>query len=536
MTFARGQQRVDGPHPPEAGRTSSDSRAGGDWPRSIADSYDAIVIGTGLGGLTAAAILARSGKRVLAVERHDRVGGYAHSFRRGPYLFDAAVHLVGGCENDNLIDRLLRSLAIRDRCDFVAVDPCYQTCFPDFTLAAPTGLHAFATAYQKAFPAEVNGIQGFLEECSAARLATSRLLAGERSMAGTPPTGLLQALQSRRRSTVDDVLTEHITDPRARAALTTLWPYVGLPPQRLSFLYWASMLMSYVEDGAYYCRGTFQILANALADVVRESGGDVALRVSVRRIALDASGVAGVVLEDGRTVAARTVLSNADARQTVDELVGRHHFPARYQRSMSRLHPSLSALVAYVATDLPSESLPKAHETFYFADWDHEVSYTSSLAGAPSWFTLTVPTSIDPELAPPGESLIVFTTLVPFDAVTNWRDVKKLYKRRIIGAIGAKIPQLAKHLKLIEVGTPHTMLRYTRNSAGALYGWELTPSQIGPGRPSVDPPIPGLFLAGHWTQPGGGVYGVVTSGVLAARAILGLGTEAALWRSLARAS
>jgi len=544
MAPASRQQRVDDPRPSENSQAapdpgvSEDTRPAGSGDgidAAVAGTYDAIVIGTGLGGLTAAAILARSGKRVLAVERHDRVGGYAHSFRRGPYLFDAAVHLVGGCEGGYLIDRLLRGLGVRDRCDFAPVDPCYQTHFPDFSLSAPTGLHQFTGAHQRAFPDDASGIQTFLEECSEIRTDTSRLLAGERPESRGTALQRFNALQNRRKSTVADVMNTHVAGARARAALTTLWPYVGLPPQRLSFVYWASMLMSYVDEGAYYCRGTFQVLANTLADVVRESGGDVALRCQVRKIDIDASGVAGIVLDDGRRIAGRTVLSNADARQTVDELVGREHFPARYQRGMNRLQPSLSALVAYLATDVPTDALPEAHESFYYTSWDHEASYAECLTGAPSWFTLTVPTAIDPDLAPAGESLIVFTTLVPFDAAANWREVKKSYKQWIIDAIGAVVPGLSSHLKLIDVGTPQTMQRYTRNSAGALYGWALSPSQIGPGRPSVDPPVPGLYLAGHWTQPGGGVYGVVTSGVLAARAILGHATEDALWRSLERA-
>lgn len=496
------------------------------------DSYDAVVVGTGLGGLTAAAILARSGKRVLAVERHDRVGGYAHSFRRGPYHFDAAVHLVGGCERGGLIDRLLRALAVRERCDFAAVDPCYATHFPDFALSAPTGLHEFTRTYQHAFPADATGIERFLGECATIRGETQRLLGGAESPVEAGSLSRFPSLQKYRRATVSDVLGAHVADRRAAAALTTLWPYVGLPPTRLSFLYWAAMLMSYVEDGAYYCRGTFQNLACSLADVVRESGGEVALRTAVAKIAVDADGVCGVVLQNGRRITARTVLSNADARQTIEDLVGREHFPARYGRALGRLRPSLSALVAYIATDLGAASLPTAHETFHFETWDHEESYATSIAGRPSWFTLTIPTLVDPDLAPAGDSLIVFTTLVPFEAVANWRDAKKACTEHILAALARRLPELGSHVKLLEVGTPHTMRRYTRNSAGALYGWELSPSQIGPGRPAVDAPIPGLYLAGHWTQPGGGVYGVVTSGLLAARSILGHASDDALWRSL----
>ncbi len=497
------------------------------------DCYDAVVVGTGLGGLTAAAILARSGKKVLAVERHDRVGGYAHAFRRGPYLFDAAIHLVGGCENDGFIDKVLTSLSVRDRCEFAAIDPCYQANFPDLHLSAPSGLEELIASYQNAFPRDAGGIAQFLRECSTIRAETRQLLAGEGSAADAVTLESFPSLRRYRRATVSDVLDTLVRDPHARAALTTLWPYLGLPPGRLSFLYWASMLMSYIEDGAYYCKGTFQTMATALADAVREAGGEVALRTSVREITVDSSGVRGVVLENGRRITANTVVSNADARQTV-QLVGDEHFPAGYRRSMNRLRPSLSALVAYIATDLPADKLPSAHETFYFDSWDHERSYETSVGGKPSWFTLTIPTSVDPSLAPAGESLIGFTTLLPFDAVTDWREAKAVYTDRILAAVDSKVPGLSSHLKMLEVGTPHTMQRYTHNSVGAIYGWELTPNQTGPGRLAVDPPVPGLYLAGHWTQPGGGVYGVVTSGVLAARAILGHETEDDLWRSLER--
>jgi len=499
------------------------------------DAYDAIVVGSGIGGLTAAALLARGGRRVLVVERHDRPGGYAHSFRRGPYLFDSAVHLVGGCEPDfgprpGLIHQLLSSVGVRERCDFARVDPCYAVDYPGFGFRVSSGLESFAAAHIEAFPSQEDGIRAFLAECARIRDETSTALG---SLECDPADARrFPSLRAYRRATVDDVLSHHVSDPQLRALLTTLWPYLGLPPGRLSFLYFAAMLMSYIADGAYYCRGTFQRMADALVEAVRGAGGEILYNSSVRRIRVADGRVAGVVLENGQRVEAPLVVSNADARQTVEELVGEVAFGATYRRALQRLRPSLSALVAYLALDdgvVPAET---AHETFVYTSWDHEVSYQSSLQGAPSWLSATLPSRVDPSLAPEGETLMIVTTLVPFD-VASWRKDKGRFEDFLLVALEKRWPGLRRGIKMIEVGTPRTMERYTRNSDGAIYGWDLSPKQIGPRRLRQRTPIEGLYLAGHWTQPGGGIYGVVTSGVQAAREILGHDTDAALWAALA---
>jgi phytoene desaturase len=499
-------------------------------------SYDAIVVGSGIGGLTTAALLARAGRSVLVVERHDRPGGYAHSFRRAGYLFDSAVHMVGGCERGDgprpgLIHQLLETLEVRDRCDFERLDPCYAVHLPDFEFRVSSGLDRFASAYVEEFPAEKDGIHGFLAECERMRDETREAM-GSAALESRDGPARFPSLRNYRRATVQDVLESHVSDERLRSLLTALWPYLGLPPSRLSFVYWAAMLMSYVADGSYYCRGTFQRLADSLADAVRASGGELLFNNSVRRIRVSGGCTQGIVLENGQKIDAPLVVSNADARQTVEELVGEVEFGERYLRSIEHLRPSVSALVGYLATDLDLSDRALAHESFVYESWDHDRSFATSMAGEPSWFSVTVPTRSDPSLAPPGTSLLVLTTLVPYEAVSSWRDQKRRYEEMLLVGVEKRFPGLRARLDFVEVGTPRTMERYTRNSAGAIYGWDLSPDQIGPSRPRQRTPIEGLFLAGHWTRPGGGIYGVVTSGIQAARSILGFGRDDELWESL----
>ena len=291
------------------------------------------------------------------------------------------------------------------------------------------------------------------------------------------------------------------------------------------------MLMSYVADGTWYCKGTFQRLANALADTVTEAGGEVLLRSPVRRIRTAGGAVEGVVLENGQAIAADTVVSNADARQTVEELCGQAAFAPSRVRRIQRLTPSVSAFVVYAASRMhlaPGTS----HENFAYDTWDHDRAFRAVLSGEPRWLTATIPTLSDPDLAPPGEHVVVLTTLVAHDAVPRWRDVKEAWKAALLDRADRVLPGFKAGLTFAEAGTPRTMERYTRNTDGALYGWALTPGQVGPGRPPHDTGVRGLHLAGHWTQPGGGVVGVVGSGLHAARHVLGLEDEAALWRAV----
>lgn len=494
----------------------------------LADRYDAVVIGSGLGGLTAASLLAAAGRRVLVVERHDRVGGYAHSFQRHHFRFDSAVHLIGGCspsgEDDaGLVRRVLEAVGAGDDCDFVAIDPFYRAYYPDFRMDIPIGLDEFIEAHAALFPAERDGIARLTKLCCDIRDETNRAsssaeAAGSRSFATAFP-----ALVRYHRATLSDVLDGYISDERLKAVLSTCWPYAGLPPSRVSFLYWASMLISYIADGAYYCRGTFQRMAESLAEAVVAAGGRVALSSSVERITSDDIGVSGVVLDGDHRVRTRVVISNADARQTIERLVGEERFPARYVRAHRRRRPSVSAAVVYAATDMPLEQRDLAHETFAFARWDHAASFRGVERGSPNWLSVTVPTLVDRSLAPAHHHLLTLTTLVAHDANRNWAIGKSRLVHEMLERAQALVPELdglSDHLIYSEGATPFTMERYTSNSDGAIYGWELSPGQVGAGRPGHRTPLEGLYLAGHWAQPGGGVYGVVVSGIEAAAAVL----------------
>lgn len=484
------------------------------------ESYDAIVIGSGIGGLTTAALLARHGLAVLVAERQPVAGGYAHSFRRGPYTFAPAVHWTIQGGPGQLLDTVARHLGIRDRFALLPIPEAYDVALPGFALTAPLGVEPFIEAHARRFPHEAAGIARFVHLCDQVQqeihqVAMALSLKTLDEAAASHPL-LFRCL----RATVGEILAECVADPCARTVLAASWPYPGGPPDQLAFLPFAQALINKLEGNWHY-QGTAQRLVDALAAGVALHGGELVLGNGTRRILVEGGRAAGVALDSGAVVRAPLVVSNADARQTFEDLVGAEHLPAPYLRRLRRMTPACSAFVVMAATRLDVRRHTAAHETLLYRRWDEHRGVARDLAeGRPAGVWLCLPTLLDPALAPPGEHLAIVVSHAAFDLGRPWDGEKARFTEELLHLVDEYLPGFRAGLTHLESATPPTLARYTGNSGGAMYGWANVPLQTGTKRLAHRTPLPGLYLAGHWSQPGGSTVRVFASGVHAAQLVL----------------
>lgn len=486
----------------------------------LRDTYDVVVIGSGLGGLTVAAFLARAGLEVLVAERLPQAGGLAHSFRRKDrYLFDAAVRYT---IDESLYDFMLGALGVRDRIEFGRLDPFYSVIMPGRILHMPAGEARELDFMIRTFPQEEKGLRALHALAKVVHLEAHSLPPALSMNALDGAVKRFPTLFANIRRTLRETVDEFVTDPVASLAWTAGWPYLGAPPSILSFVTYAQFFFSGVGS-ALYPMGSFQSVVDAFVQGVEGNGGEILLGNGVERVLMEGAAAAGVVLKSGHVVRAATVVSNVDAITTFLDMVGATHLPAPFVKNLGRLVPTASAFSLYLATslDVPRILGANAHELFVFGDVDDRAAWAGNMRGEPGSLFASVTTAVDPSLAPPGEHIVIATAPAPFGPRERWATEKEQWTAAMLRLLEQGIPGLGDNLTYLEDASPLSVEAYSGAHDGAFLGWELNPIQQSSRRPHQRTPVRGLYLAGQWTYPGGGAIRVAVSGLQAAMLILG---------------
>ena len=489
-----------------------------------ADAYDVVVVGSGGGGVTAAAMLARSGRKVLLVEKQEGLGGYAHSFQRGPYTFDPAVHWTAQGGKGQLWRSVFDYLGIDDLVEFLPIDHGPSVRLPDQTqIDLPLAVEPFVEAHVRHFPQHRQEIETFYGLCHQMHRDIHQLSMSVNLDNLDAAVEQFPTLFAHRSLTLGEVLDRHITDSKLRLLCAAQWPYHGLGPGELAFFPYAQVVMNQLE-GNWYPRGGFQSVVDGLAAAVTKHGGEIIVGNGAQRILVEDGAVVGVQLDQGGDVRTPLVVSNADAHHTFAELVGEDHLPKPFLRRLARMQPSLSAFVLFLATTLDVAEATHVHEIFLNRRWDQDESYRDVLEGRPGGMWVTAPTVADPSLAPEGEHLVIVSAIARYDVDPGWSDRREAFAEELLDEAEAVYPGLRDHVTFAENGTPETLRAFSGNEGGAAYGWANTPQQAVKRLP-LDTPIRGLFLAGHWSRPGSSYFRCFTSGVQVSQFILAAAGE-----------
>jgi len=499
---------------------------------------DVLVIGSGMGGLATAALLARlHGRKVLVLERHFRAGGFTHTFsRRGGFDWDVGVHYVGEMGAPGMMRDAMR-VATGDGVRWSRMPETYdRLVFPGFEFGIRAGRLNFRDDLVGAFPAERRAIDRYLHDVD--RAASWMGVLGMRSAAPAPVAAVMAAAMAGRGRlalrTTRSWLDEHVRDERLKAVLGARWGDYGLPPSRSAFLAHAVITSHYLE-GAYYPSGTSARIAEETTRVIEAAGGAVRVRAEVERILVERGRAVGVRLAGGEELRAPVVVSDAGARATFLRLLP-DDVPVPFRDELRRVPRSMSHVSLYLGLSRSAGELGVQGENFWLHDdLDHDRLWDRGgelLGGRAPQVYVSFPSMKDPEAKGHTAEIIAGLESRHFEPWSGTRWMKRgeeyeALKERIADTLLAeaerRLPGLTRLVVHRELSTPLSTAHFTGHPGGEIYGLPATPDRFA--RPWLRSPTPvkGLYLAGADALMLG-IGGAVMSGVMCTAAIAGMST------------
>ncbi|MFE3002329.1 phytoene desaturase family protein [Nocardia sp. NPDC059246] len=471
--------------------------------------YDAIVIGAGNAGLTAAATLQRAGARTLLVERHNVPGGCGTSFRRGRFEFEVALHQLSGVGVEgqpiSLREGLFQQLGIADRLEFVQEHDLYRAVVPGrLDVTIPADWDAAIDVLDAEFPGSRDRVARFFELI---KQVTFWQIA---AMRGMPAEQIDPVLFRYGLRPLQQVLDEYFDDDRIKVALAMYWTYLGQPPSKLRFQDLALTLFAYLEFKPWHVRGGSQAMSAAILDSFLQAGGQVRFNTGVEAILTVGGRVLGVRLEGGAEVTAPEVVSNASLPTTYAMLDG-IEVPAAVRNDLATRRIGVSGFVLHMGLDAtPAELGFTTSTTFVNRDTDDDRTYQAWKSFEPARGICVSSYDVAPiGFAPAGTTHVSLMTLQYADiwknvAPAEYARTKFAFAETLLDLCEAVTPGIRDAIEEVDVATPLTMMRYLGHPGGSIYGYDQDATEGWLFRNSErETHVPGLHVAGSWSGMGG---------------------------------
>jgi len=510
-------------------------------PNRLDSNYDAIVIGSGIGGLTTAASLSHMGKKVLVLEQHYTAGGFTHAYSREGYEWDVGVHYIGDVGYPTITKKLFDFVS-NHQLSWASMDKVYDRIFlgnESYDLVA--GKDAFIDELCKSFPNERSAIQRYLDMIrkvnkSMRWFSLSKLLNPSTQWLFEP---ILKVLTPRYfNQNTYDVLRTLTSNEKLIAVLTGQWGDSGVPPKRSSFII-HSLIARHYLNGGYYPIGGASKMAETIIPQIQAGGGEVFTYAEVRKILIQNRQAVGVIMADGTQITAPIIISNAGAYNTFNQLLPKDTAQSfGYSDDLKKVAPSCTNVGLFIGLkkDAQSLNLPKTNFWVYL-DENHDKNIDAFFEDYQSPLPvvyISFPSAKDPsfESRYPGRATIEIVAPANYELFSKWKgttwgkrgiDYEQLseeFADRMLETLYQKLPHLRGQIDYYEVSTPLSTEFFCHYDQGEIYGLEHDTSRFKQGWLQPKTRIPGLWLTGQDILSCG-VAGAMIAGFLTSIKILG---------------
>jgi len=482
------------------------------------------IMGSGLGGLTSAAVLARRGFNVTMFERQSVPGGYAIQFKRSGFIFDPSLHSIPAGGDNDIFYSLINDIGIGDRIKFLRFSDGPEVILGKNRYQLPNVPEQIYEYLKCTFPEEKKSLVNFFRDLDNYAKVYGGILTEKKPLYKSLPPFLMKLpvflYQSYESS--DHFLKRYFKNPQLRLLLFQYAIFMGIPMDNFPAVNFIIMVSLLLSKGMYTIKGGGAHLTEELCDAFVRSGGIVKTNTEIRHIEMHRGKASGVIDSNGNFYPADAVVANTNLPELTN-LVPIEVLPAAYKKAMSGLKPSVSVVQLHLGLDCHVRDVGiSRHIHFCFPGENaSDCIKTQQESLIPQGFSVTAPGITDPLTYQNNTRILSVAGAVSGELWMSlddkiYREKKEVCKREMLSKLYDVFPALQGHVIVTDCATPRTFSRYTGNPCGALMGFSCT---CGTHRRLLDVsrfPVKNIIPAGAWTDKLGGYMQSVRSGFDAA--------------------